>query len=152
LELREVRLGVRTISDGSAQTPAPFGAYRLPRPRRYAITPCEYGLENPMVVFTGAHRSYLLSSAHAHTYFLPQAADDVRQAIVLDNYAEGYQYEPNPTTRSPIAMTARYWTRDLGGGNVLCGPRLAVARDRSVEQSDFIVDSQERLEVQTLEN
>jgi hypothetical protein len=151
LDVREVRIGIRPLNRAPASEPPPFVSYQLPRPRRFTITPCGFGLDESTVIFTARNRDYLRPSEHAVVYFVPSHDPDVRQTIVLDNPAAGYQYNPGPDARSPIPLVARFWTRDTGDGVVVCGPSLAILHAGAVTRSTFVIDAADRIQLKTLD-
>lgn len=129
--------------------PNSFVLFSLPVPRVYSLTTCRYDSEN-VVIYTGPKRDSLGSSKQSKKYYFPTNGSEVDKLIVLDNEAAGYQYEPKPESKSPIALTASYWTKDIGNNEILCGPWLAYLKNGKVSKTDFVIDSKDNLEVRNL--
>ncbi len=129
-DLERVALGVRWVERGAA----PLAAISRPAPRplgralRHRITPCEYGLAG-LFIPGSEGRSPRLASEQAVAYMTPEASGDLRSLIVLDQPAAGYQYDPDPDARSPSAYEVRYGVLDVGRGERLCTPILALASE-----------------------
>jgi hypothetical protein len=165
LRLSELRIVVDVYGAGTASTtarsttapaasaadPATFPAVALSTPREWQITPCQATLADP-VIQNGAGVSPLGASDSAIVYIRPAAALDLRQVIVLDDLAQGYQYEPDSSTTSPVAHIARYWAIPLGKGEMLCGPHLAYHRAAGVTRSDATIDVTDSLTTRRLAN
>ena len=117
--------------------PTTLPVVRLPEPRAYYLTPCREPADRP-VLESAPDVMPLTTSDSAQVYYQPTATLDLRQLIVLDNRAAGYQYAPDSTTWSPVAWRSRYWSERVEGGD-LCGPRLAYAESSGVARSDFVV-------------
>jgi hypothetical protein len=140
-----------TAPAANAGDPATFPIVPLSAPREYRITPCQATLSDP-VIQNGAGVSPLGASDSAVVYIRPSAALDLRQAVVLDDLAQGYQYEPDSSTTSPVAHVAHYWAVPLGSGEMLCGPHLAYLRAAGVTRSDAVVDVADSLTTRRLAN
>jgi len=152
LDLREVRLGVRLGSPSGPAVENTLVKYPLPKPHPNMLTPCGYGLDDSVAIVTGKTIDWLAPSQRARAYYVPSSNPHIDRALILDNEARGYMYEPAGDTRSPIVRVAEFWTRDLGNGDVLCRPRMAVRTDRRVVKSAMMVDQGDRLEIKTLPN
>ena len=143
LTLEAVRLAAR-IAGRAADEPMALVTYQLPRVREYHITPCQFTLGEASVNGAGETRE------GEPAYFVPASQLEVSRVVVLGNRAAGYQYEPGPDTRSPVATETRYWTRPLPGGGTLCGPRLAYMRDGRVRTSTVVMDAPRHLDLREL--
>ncbi len=123
-------------------SPASLKEYRLVKPMEFYITPCKYGIED-------IHTRQKLSERFK-VYILPSRHRDLRTLLVLENEARGYQYEPDNTSHSPIVIKTEFFVKDLGEGEVLCGPQLRYFQDYSIHKSDNIIDSVEYLDTKRL--
>jgi hypothetical protein len=130
--------------------PTTFPAVQLPEPRAYYLTPCREPPHRP-VLESAPDFEALTASDSARVYYRPTGTLDLRRLIVLDSRAVGYQYAPDSTTWSPVALRTRYWSEQEEGGD-LCGPRLAYAEASGVARSDFVVALPDSLEVHQLAN
>jgi len=128
--LPAVRLRVDWGDADSSAGPAgvasvPFRPFVAPLIQR--ITPCEYGLEG-LLIPGGEERVPRPAGEGAAPYMIPEASGDLRSLIVLDNEAAGYLYAPDPDGLSPAAYELPYSVLDVGRGERLCAPILALAR------------------------
>jgi len=112
----------RTESWAAAAAPRPFV-----RPLEQRITPCDYGLGG-LLIPGGDGRFGRPATEGAVPYMIPEGSGDLRSLIVLDNQAAGYQYAPDPDGLSPAAYEISYSVLDVGRGERLCAPLLALAR------------------------
>ena len=142
LVLNRVRVGV-----GRASIVHP-----LPTPRRFAVTACDYALRDSLIVTTGRDRDYLEPSPRATAFVRPTANGNIESVVLLDNSAAGYQYEPGDDTRSPVALTAHFWTYRLDPERLLCGPRLAFARTGFIARSPEVIDQPHHVRIHKLAN
>lgn len=127
----EVRAGERVDAVTAAETGRSWVALGTPRPLsrplEHRITPCEYGVEG-LLIPGGESRFGRPASPGAVAYMIPEGSGDLRALIVLDNEAAGYQYQPDPEAISPAAYEVSYGVLDIGRGERLCAPELALAR------------------------
>lgn len=128
--LDAVRLRVEWAAPDSASG-APWAGSAPARPfvgpLVHRITPCEYGLAG-LLIPGGDGRFGRPASPGSVPYMIPEASGDLRSLIVLDNEAAGYQYAPDPEGLSPAAYEIDYSVLDVGRGERLCAPQLALAR------------------------
>ncbi|MCG8469159.1 MAG: hypothetical protein MJB57_13295 [Gemmatimonadetes bacterium] len=98
----------------------------LARPLRHRVTPCEIGLVAvPLAGVDGTAPRRM--SPHGLPLMIPDETGDLRRLIVIDNHASGYQYTPAPETLSPQAFETAFDVLDVGRGERLCAPVLALA-------------------------
>jgi len=113
--------GDRTLGGLAGQLARP-----LSKPLRHT-TPCNAGLAGLLISRAGS--APRRASPGAVGYMIPTGSGDLSNLIILDNHARGYQYAPEPGTRSPQAFESHYQVLDLGDGTALCGPILALANE-----------------------
>ncbi len=87
-------------------------------------TPCAAGLAGVLIQRAGS--APRRASADAVLYMIPEPSAHLRNLIIMDNHASGYQYAPDPETLSPQAFEASFQVRDVGAGRRLCAPILAL--------------------------
>ena len=129
--LAAARIRVDWADPDSAAAAGPWVGAASPRPFAgplvQKITPCEYGLEGLLI--PGEDGRFARPAGEgAVPYMIPEASGDLRSLIVLDNEAAGYQYAPDPQGLSPAAYELWYSVLDVGRGERLCAPLLALAR------------------------
>lgn len=135
--LDAVRLHVEWAEADSAAPGGPVAPRPFVAPLVQRITPCRYGLEG-LLVPGGDGRFPRPAGEGAVPYMIPEASGDLRSLIVLDNEAAGYQYAPDPEGLSPAAYELSYSVLDVGRGERLCAPLLALARgDERITPPDW---------------
>ena len=100
----------------------------LARVLHHRITSCEYGLAG-LWVTSRDDRAGRAASPGAVPYMIPTGDGELRSLILLDNEAAGYLYDPLPGTLSPVGFETSWTVLDVGRGERLCLPPLALARD-----------------------
>lgn len=160
LRLGEVRLRVDIFASGAGASVVrssttdvlggdTFNPFPLPTPREYFLTPCRYSPRD-FVIDTGPSRTPLVPSDNAQVYFQPRKDLNVENLIVVENEVAGYQYHPNPESRSPIAYSAPFFSRDLGSGRTVCWPRLAFWDGRRLFTAGDLIDPGARVELRAV--
>ncbi len=109
--------------------PDTFIAFELPNPRHYQLSACEFEKKDPqsLLWFNGVPQV---------SYIFPTTSTILTSFLSLMNSAAGYQYQPGNDTLSPIVDVATAWTKQIGGGRTLCGPKLALATEKGVAYSE----------------
>ncbi len=122
------------------------------KPRDYYLTPCKYDLPNsdPIISLDPSVR-YLSASEAAQLYFLPAEDLDLRTLLLLDNEVQGYQYNVDPKSNSPIVHPVNFFTLQIAPQELICGPRLAYVQNGTVYKwENFVFDSQKFFEARKL--
>jgi len=111
--------------------PDKFDRIRLDAPRTFAVTPCEYKLEQKD-----------LYNVPYSAWFFPTGGqdNDLRSTFALINPEQGYLYEPGGV--SPSMWLAEYFWKPLKDGAIVCGPSLAWRKDANIRRTEFTVDEQ----------
>jgi len=123
LILQSLRIDVGPVTD--RPRPAQATLRTLPRPRAFQLTPCDYGTRQ-IALFDATDVQHRSPSDQARLLMLPGEEVTLDRLIVLDNEAAGYQYQPDSASISPAAYQAGYDVVELGDGQHLCGPFLAL--------------------------
>ncbi|MBC7926024.1 MAG: hypothetical protein H7039_10250 [Bryobacteraceae bacterium] len=107
--------------------PSTFPVVTLDPPMMYTITSCGYELSLSDIF----HKEY-------PAWFLPGNTGQVREAFIIQNFATGYQYEPD--SLSPTINSTRFFEREVAPGQFVCGPLLARRDKGRLQRTAFPVD------------
>ena len=140
LELSEIYFFVE-IADGDnirASTkptrkrddPSSFDKLVLSKPVVSRITSCKYPL-------TGS----ILSEKDIPAWYYPTGNGSIADTFVIANLPVGYRYDPEGL--SPIVVWTHHFEKDLGNGNVVCGPELRYLAGKTIWDSGEQIDEQE---------
>lgn len=112
-------------------SPETFNRIRLDEPRTFAVTPCEYELE----------QKDLYNDTYP-AWFFPAGVqgNDLHSTFALINPEQGYLYDPGGV--SPSVWPAGYFWKPLKNGATVCGPSLAWRKDGDIRRTEFTVDEQ----------
>jgi hypothetical protein len=140
LELSEIYLVVE-IAEGDTilastrparkqDDPSSFDKFVLSKPVVSRITSCKYPLEGS-----------ILSRKYVPAWYYLTANGSIADTFVLANLPVGYRYDPEGL--SPIPVWTHRFEKDIGNGNVVCGPELRYLAGKMVWESDEQIDEQE---------
>lgn len=112
-------------------SPGAFDHIRVDEPRAFAVTPCDYELE----------QKDLYNEPYS-AWFFPSVVqnNNLDSTFALVNPEQGYLYDPGGM--SPSVWPARYFWKPLKDGATVCGPSLAWRKDGNIRRSEFTVDEQ----------
>lgn len=161
LVVQDLKLQVATFRPESTTGLSP-----VPPSYRFAERSTLHGLTDPMVFHCQPARTYTLTPAcftmsdalvagewfpsdDAVRYIRPGSTTELDRVLVVDNTAKGYQYEPDPGSRSPIVQEARFWSHQLPDGSLLAGPPLTWKHQDTTLKSTFVVASTDQLEIRS---
>lgn len=160
LTLSQLKLKINVFTPSNKQqnsntnnivdNPTILNTIQLAKPQNYYITPCQYNPQNLLINTLGNYSGFLTPSAQAKAYFIPTANLDIRNLLIFDNDAKGYQYVPTDNTFSPKLYTEEFFTRTLANGQTICGPQLAKTNNNQIIKTNIIVSN--NIETKTLPN
>jgi len=102
---------------------------RLREPRIYRLTADALALSDA------------ITPDDVHIPYICPARDPVLdRVVVLENTEAGYQYDPDPDARSPIAEEQVVWSKALGASGTLHGPNLVWQQGGTTIRSEFTID------------
>lgn len=137
LELARIYLAVE-VHDGDAEysstaparkggEPATFNQFDLARPFVSHVSACEY----PLTGFD----SY---DHEQSAWYIPSADGHPQDTFILANDVTGYQY--SPAGLSPIPFWSHHFSKNLGNGNIVCGPNLKYVSGEKDYGSKYFID------------
>lgn len=140
LELRKLRLRVDVFSTQAGSTanqplastgpasksgaPSSADVVALESGRHFRITACGY----PLLSLNKEGES-------GRALFFPRQDDDIMRVIRIRNFDPIYRYY-----LSPIAEITNFVEKQAGADTVVCGPRLAMVRNKKVTHYPIVVD------------
>src|SRR6185437_2113197 len=116
-----------TAPAADPDNPTTWNALTLALPLPENLTPCAYPLQA---------RDYWKNLAPA--WYFPAADGTVSTTFALINQTAGYNYDP--VGLSPIVAQHKFFSRKLGPGEYVCGPKLRFAAAGQAWDSDATVD------------